>query len=726
MREFIMRLIEKGCGYSMIDNAKILLEKMESRSHWIWNTGAEGDNVYVEFIKEFLIENVDKDAWLAISADTDYAVYINGKFVSCGQFRTFPEERAVDLLPSGRFLRAGINRMCILVYYQGESSMSYAKGRAGLRFYLENFGDEIVSDKSVLSSVSKSYHCGPMYKTTVQLSFGYSCDLSRDDGWLLPDYQLEKRFVESYEYPAGGSLVMRPVKKLDVGGKYEQAKICAQGYFLRKQTDGTTAEKMQSDYLSFADKKSLFVGGQNFPAVIDTDNVPPSAGVYVLVDLGREVCGYFTIDIECAAQTQVDIGYGEHLEDLRVRTYVGGRNFADSIVTRDGRQNFTYYFRRIAGRYIQVHFSNVTQLKIHYIGIKPVQYPVENVGHFVSEDSLHNKIYENCIETLRHCMHEHYEDCPWREQALYSFDSRNQALCGYYQFQEFTFAKASIRLLGQSVEEDGFIKICAPSDSSLKIPSFSMVWVLEAKEYLEYSKDTDFSEFALKVADKILSKAITGMKNGLAVPPEGENYWYFYEWTDGYDDMNGGELGFRKTEADFCDGMYQMFFYMALKSGEAIAEIAGNTELAMKYQQVTANLQLAINKIFWNEEKKLYSSYRMREKHVHYGEFMQALALFNGIACDPAATCRALMSGLENKITLSASIYKYEGLLKTDSGLLDYVLEDIKKIWGEMLFQGCSTFWETREGAGAFENAGSLCHGWSAIPLYIYLKYVKS
>lgn len=110
-------------------------------------------------------------------------------------------------------------------------------------------------------------------------------------------------------------------------------------------------------------------------------------------------------------------------------------------------------------------------------------------------------------------MHEHYEDCPWREQAL----------CGFYQFQEFAFAKASIRLLGQSVGENGFIKICAP-DSSLKFPSFSMVWVLEAKEYLEYSKDIAFSEFALKVADKILSKAIAGMKSGLAVPPEGENY----------------------------------------------------------------------------------------------------------------------------------------------------------------------------------------------------------
>ena len=43
-------------------------------------------------------------------------------------------------------------------------------------------------------------------------------------------------------------------------------------------------------------------------------------------------------------------------------------------------------------------------------------------------------------------MHEHYEDTPWREQAFYVADSRNQALCGYYAFGEYRFPAACFEL----------------------------------------------------------------------------------------------------------------------------------------------------------------------------------------------------------------------------------------------------------------------------------------
>lgn len=37
-----------------------------------------------------------------------------------------------------------------------------------------------------------------------------------------------------------------------------------------------------------------------------------------------------------------------------------------------------------------------------------------------------------------------------------------------------------------------------------------------------------------------------------------------------------------------------------------------------------------------------------------------------------------------------------------------------------MLDAGCDTVWETAKGAEDFDGAGSLCHGWNAIPVYIY------
>ena len=42
----------------------------------------------------------------------------------------------------------------------------------------------------------------------------------------------------------------------------------------------------------------------------------------------------------------------------------------------------------------------------------------------------------------------------------------------------------------------------------------------------------------------------------------------------------------------------------------------------------------------------------------------------------------------------------------------------------KMLDMGATTFYETEEGASSFGGAGSLCHGWSALPIY-YLNLFK-
>ena len=40
-----------------------------------------------------------------------------------------------------------------------------------------------------------------------------------------------------------------------------------------------------------------------------------------------------------------------------------------------------------------------------------------------------------------------------------------------------------------------------------------------------------------------------------------------------------------------------------------------------------------------------------------------------------------------------------------------------------MLDEGATSAWETKIGASDFSNAGSLCHGWSAVPVYYYNKF---
>ena len=69
--------------------------------------------------------------------------------------------------------------------------------------------------------------------------------------------------------------------------------------------------------------------------------------------------------------------------------------------------------------------------------------------------------------------------------------------------------------------------------------------------------------------------------------------------------------------------------------------------------------------------------------------------------------------------------FKYDALLAVDEGYARYILNDIKKIYGAMLRAGATTVWETEKGAEDFNLAGSLCHGWSAMPIYYLHKFYQ-
>ena len=72
-------------------------------------------------------------------------------------------------------------------------------------------------------------------------------------------------------------------------------------------------------------------------------------------------------------------------------------------------------------------------------------------------------------------------------------------------------------------------------------------------------------------------------------------------------------------------------------------------------------------------------------------------------------------------VTLSMAPFLYDALLAVNDNYKDWILQDIRKKYGYMLEQGATTFWETEKGWQDFDNAGSLCHGWSAMPIY-YLR----
>ena len=112
-----------------------------------------------------------------------------------------------------------------------------------------------------------------------------------------------------------------------------------------------------------------------------------------------------------------------------------------------------------------------------------------------------------------------------------------------------------------------------------------------------------------------------------------------------------------------------------------------------------------------------------------YHSYTQATFLTTGrVETERAKALREVVKYPEGKvvdITYGAFQIKYDALLQ-DERELPFVLDEISKKFGGMLYQGATSFWETAEGEADFSDAGSLCHGWSAIGCYVLDKYVKN
>ena len=322
-------------------------------------------------------------------------------------------------------------------------------------------------------------------------------------------------------------------------------------------------------------------------------------------------------------------------------------------------------------------------------------------------------------------MHEHYEDCPWREQALYTMDSRNQMLCGYYAFEEYEFAKASLKLIGLSLRSDHLLELTSPAKVSITIPSFSAIYLVQLAEYLKYSGDLDFIREMLPVAVDIAEGFIARIdEKGIIRRLQGDNYWNFYEWQTGLE----GHLGQEDTISQSAyDAPLSAFVSMALQALSTLCRRLQSAE-ADRYAAIATELNANLHQIFFDSSLGCYATTLTGNSLGHYAELTQSLLLLRGAV--PAIHRGAVLEALAGRsnvslypITLSHSIFKYEALMSEPEKYARFVFNTIADQFGSMLYQNATTFWETIIGAYDFDRAGSLCHGWSAVPVYFYLRY---
>lgn len=258
---------------------------------------------------------------------------------------------------------------------------------------------------------------------------------------------------------------------------------------------------------------------------------------------------------------------------------------------------------------------------------------------------------------------------------------------------------------------DGLLSICFPCGVNLTIPSFTLYYFLAVREYIDFTGDKSLAEDVYEKLCNILNAVFSNMLDGLVVRWSGKQYWNFYEWTN----VMSGNL--RQIDEPLPDVMINALTVMALDNFE---KICAYVKKPYKYADLRHNLSNNILKTYYDRDKKRFF---FSEDNRVYTELANALCVLCDIAPpqDAKDICRALADGEMDACTLSMRVFKYDALLKTDCGqYARTVLDEIRRDYSKMLDAGSTTVWETMEGAAAFSEAGSLCHGWSAMPAYYF------
>ena len=643
----------------------------------IWRKDKESPDEYVEFRENFSIPDGCGTITLLISADTDISAGLNGQDLPANQYPSHRDRRAYDEIDLTPFVLEGENTLDVLVYWCGSEGFSTYEASDPYLIFEVRAGDEVLcaSSAGTLSRLSPAYRSHLCEPISPQLGYTFSACVGTDG----------KQFCPSRPVDVSPSFYPRPVLHCQRGEP-----VPGQLVFARAVS-------------SF--DPSLRPAEQLQTAVLEGDPAP-GADAFYLFDLGAETVGYPSVTLTLAKPTEVLLGWGEHIEDGRCRTAV--RNFSARITFPAGTYTFTERFRRIGCRYLELLIPGGADAVS--VSVFPTVYPLTD-RPLETDSPLRAKIADVCRATLRACMHEHYEDCPWREQSMYVMDSRNQMLAGYAAFGETAFPRAAILLIaGGLSRERGILHLCFPAEPPVTIPSFSLWYFLMVKEYIEYSGDLSILPDVEPTLRVLLDTFSKRMKNGLLLPFEGE--WNFIEWTETLDGEN--------APTDRPDLPLNALYALALRAYADTLSLAGRD--GAEYREKADAIAEAIKATFYDETEGLFLT---RPGENRFSVLTQALAVLVGAGdAAPGSRIRELLLSNGNErvlpATLSTSVCRFDALLASDPGSMPEVLAAIDREWGAMIDAGCTTFWETSDGAAAFSGAGSLCHGWSAIPIYYY------
>lgn len=695
-------------------------------SNWIWSPDWSAEDKdcprVMLFRKTIELDEKPYEGRLKISADTRYKLYVNARLVEVGPSRGDHQVwfyDTVDILP---YLKKGKNIIGVSVLRYPEDPVA---GNHGM----------------FRTSVPGLYVTGK-----IEDMIGNDYDISADASWkCMMDknvtlYKEEERFAPLviHENTAGNPAIYGWKKAQYDDGQWNKAKpyikkavpeAVSPGnlkprnipyMYRKKRRFQCVMDLKMSDYTQ--EEWMVFLKGEKALTIC------AHTEVIVELDAGEEMTGYMRAAFSGGKGAEVSLLYSEayvqegfvgpenipikadrldkekgHLQGYEDIYHVAG------IGTENEQEIYEpYWFRTF--RFVRLHIKTAEEeIAIHSLDYEETGYPLEIATSVRTSDKSLRPIWEISERTLKRCMHETYEDCPFYEQLQYIMDARTQILYTYAVSADDRLARKCMDDLRRSQRYDGVLNCSYPNCNTNVIPGFSIYYILMVYDHMMYFGDRTLTAEHMPAIDQILhyfERHLT--KEGYVEKVGGINmearFWSFIDWAKEWNDTSGMPTAGLKGPLT----METLLYIYGLQHAAYLADFLGRGEEARLYRDRAEKAQKSVLKYCIGENGMVQDGPGIEE----YSQHCQVFALLTD-TMDLEQGKKNLLKTIQEpgytQCTVAMRFYLFRALEKT--GLYAYT-DQYWDTWRNMVRMHCTTCVESE----AYSR--SECHAWGSLILY--------
>ncbi len=699
-------------------------------SSWIWTnewTFADNETPKIVYFRKVL--KIDKEVAsfkVDVSADSRYKLFVNGKSVCVGPCKGDNMVWYHETVDLKDYIVAGENVIAAIVLrYPTDKKYNHSIWRTATPgLYIDGnieYADrEIVpfkTDETFKSRISRNIE---ITREGGFQTFLWVQEIARGDaamnGWMNADYD-DSAWASSRPYivfemskaisPA--SATKRPIPLL---------------YEIPKQFEGIMAVRESAHS---ADEWTAFIKGAPIEIAANTEEI-------VEINAEYNTTGYLNLRVAGGEDTEITILCSESYyqpagdEDRRrgVKTdrtdCVNGHleGYSDTY-TVDGYgtecvpETYEPFWLR-AFRFVQLKIkTGAKPVKLMGFDYRETGYPLEVVSTASASDKDFKGIWDISLNSLRRCMHETYEDCPFYEQLQYAMDTRSQILFTYMLGMDDRMARRTIDDFHRARRPDGMINCSYPNVGPNIIPGFSIYYILMIHDHMMYFGDKELIKKYFPTVDGILgyfSRCLD--ERGLVEKIGGilgrHHYWSYVDWAPEW----GRTVGVPDAILDGPITMESLLYTFGLNAAAELAEYIGRDGLASEYRARANSVKDAIRKYCMGENGLIQDGPGIDK----YSQHCQIFGVLTDFATGDEAA-HLIDNMLNNKSLAQCSVsfcfYMFRALEK--AGMYDKT-EGVWAPWREMLANHLTTCVENAT------DGRSDCHAWGSVIIYELLAVI--